>query len=157
MNAAEFSELLQRRRSIRSFLPTPLPTDAIDEILEDARHIPSWSNTHPYCVAVASGERLERVRKRYVEAFDASLTLRANGTNKTSGADDAVVDPLSPDDLARLTRLGTPDGDFATRLPIPCRTPTGHSGAREVTGNHKMRMSEEDQRPYGYHSGDAAK
>lgn len=122
VNAAEFSELLQRRRSIRSFLPTPLPAGAIDEILEDARHIPSWSNTRPYCVAVASGEQLERLRERYVEAFDASLALRTLRTPRTdtkSGEIDAAVAPLSPEDLADLTRLGTPDGDFPTRLRYP--------------------------------------
>lgn len=115
MNAAEFSELLQRRRSIRSFLSTPLPDGAVDEILKDARHIPSWSNTRPYCVAVASGEQLERLRERYVEAFDASLVLRAH--TKSDKTND-VTSP-SPEDLANLTPLGTPDGDFTTRLRYP--------------------------------------
>ncbi len=105
MNASEFSELLQRRRSVRSFLSTPLPDGAIDSILDDARHTPSWSNTRPYCVAVATGERLTRIGERYLKAFDASIALRSDG--------------LSPEAREELTAIATPDGDFTTRIRYP--------------------------------------
>ena len=107
MNASEFSELLQRRRSVRSFLPTSLSDEAIDAILDDARHTPSWSNTRPYCVAVATGERLTRIGERYLEAFDTSITLRTGG------------DDLTAQQREELAAIATPDGDFATRIRYP--------------------------------------
>lgn len=67
----DFTALAQARFSVRSFRPDPIPADILDAILDDARFSASWSNTRPYCVAVASGERAERLRTAYVSLFDA--------------------------------------------------------------------------------------
>lgn len=105
----EFAELVRGRYSVRDFHPDPLPVELLDAILEDARYAPSWSNTRPYCVAVASGERKDRLRNAYVAAFDASLGLQ----HRNLGA------------IARglLLRRGWPDGDFKTwgRYPAELR------------------------------------
>ncbi len=95
----DFSALIQARRSIRDFRPDAVPDEVLDAILDDARHAPSWSNTRPYCVAVATGERLERLSKAYVAAFDASLPLQHR---KRSAMVKAVLTG------------GLPDGDFKT-------------------------------------------
>lgn len=71
---------------------------AVDEISEDARHI--LLEQHPPVLRVQhQGEQLERLRERYVEAFDASLVLRAH--TKSDKTND-VTSP-SPEDLANLT------------------------------------------------------
>lgn len=95
-----FSQVIRDRHSVRDFLPDPVPEDVLAEILDDARYAPSWSNTRPYCLAIASGERLERLRGAYVAAFDASLGIQ----HRKPGA---LLEGL-------LLRRGWPDADFRT-------------------------------------------
>ena len=104
MAEAAFSALLQARHTVRDFRPDPLPAEVLEAIMEDARHAPSWSNTRPYLVAVATGEQLERLRTAYVAEFDASLGLQRRDWR-------AIV-------KAFLTR-SLPDGDFKTWKPYP--------------------------------------
>ena len=52
--AQAFTHLVQSRRSVRDFAPTPIAPAVLDAVLADANHAPSWSNTQPYRIAVAS-------------------------------------------------------------------------------------------------------
>lgn len=99
MLSANFSALLQARHSVRDFRPDPVPAEVLDAILDDSRFAPSWSNTRPYCLALATGERLDRLRAAYVKAFNASLGLQRRQPS-------AFIKAL-------FTR-GLPDGDFKT-------------------------------------------
>lgn len=100
----DFAALVRARHSVRDFRPDPLDPGVLDAILDDARHAPSWSNTRPYCVAVATGEQLERLRSSYSEAFDASLGLQHR----------------RPAAVARAVLTGgLPDGDFRTWRRYP--------------------------------------
>jgi len=95
----DFSALIQARRSVRDFRPDEVPAEVLDAILDDARHAPSWSNTRPYCVALATGDRLVRLREAYVHAFDESIPLQRR-------------DPVA---MAKAALTGgLPDGDFKT-------------------------------------------
>jgi len=49
----DFSSLNKSRRSIRDFKPDSVPESVLKQILEDALWSPSWSNTHPYYLAIA--------------------------------------------------------------------------------------------------------
>jgi len=100
----DFAALIRARRSVRDFRPDPVPDGVLEAILDDARHAPSWSNTRPYCLAVASGERRDRLRDAYVRAFDATLGLQ----HRKPGAIAKAV----------LTR-GWPDADFKTWARYP--------------------------------------
>ena len=51
-----FNEILRARRSTRDFLPAPIPADVLARVLSDAHCAPSWSNTQPYRIAIASGD-----------------------------------------------------------------------------------------------------
>lgn len=104
MLAEEFSELIRARRSVRDFRPDPVGEEDLAAILEDAAQAPSWSNTRPYCLAVASGEQTQRLRAAYVQAFDASLGLRNR-------------EPVAV--AKSLLGRGLPDGDFKTWAPFP--------------------------------------
>lgn len=59
--AAALSELLRSRQSIRAFLPTPVPREAIEAMLADAARAPSGTNIQPWRVRVLTGAALERV------------------------------------------------------------------------------------------------
>jgi len=105
----DFNELIQARYSVRDFRPEPIPADVLAAILDDARHAPSWSNTRPYLLAVASGEQADRLRAAYLARFDESLDLR----HRKRGAF-----------LRAWLRRTLPDGDFRTwkRYPDELRT-----------------------------------
>ncbi|SMO79797.1 nitroreductase [Propioniciclava tarda] len=76
MLAEDFSALARQRYSVRDFRPDPIPDAVLDAILGDAAFSPSWSNTRPYCLAVASGERKDRLKDAYVKAFTEALPLQ---------------------------------------------------------------------------------
>ena len=59
------SEFLASRRSTRDFLPTPIPQEILDQILTDSLTAPSWSNTRPFKVAIATGEVKDRISNEF--------------------------------------------------------------------------------------------
>jgi nitroreductase len=50
-------EAIQRRRSVRSYLPDPIPKDKLEKILEAARLSPSAGNIQPWHFIVVMDER----------------------------------------------------------------------------------------------------
>jgi nitroreductase len=58
------------RRSIRAFLPTPVPREQIAEILAVAARAPSGTNTQPWKVYVLTGDALKSLSQRLVAAYD---------------------------------------------------------------------------------------
>jgi nitroreductase len=58
------------RRSIRAFLPTPVPEATVREILEVASRAPSGTNTQPWKVHVLMGAARERLGDAIRAAYD---------------------------------------------------------------------------------------
>lgn len=58
------------RRSIRAFLPTPVPRETIEAILQVAARAPSGTNTQPWKVHVLTGEAKQRLSREIVAAYD---------------------------------------------------------------------------------------
>jgi len=75
---ADFSSFLADRRSTRDFLPTPVPQELIEKLLTDSLTAPSWSNTRPFKVAVASGEVRDRISNEFLNRW-AALSKARNG------------------------------------------------------------------------------
>ncbi len=63
----EFDEVIRSRRSIRGFLPKPVPRALVREVLELAMRAPTSLNTQPWNFYVVAGEVLDRIRKGTVE------------------------------------------------------------------------------------------
>ena len=63
-------EALISRRSIRAFLPEPVPREVIEAILADASRAPSGTNTQPWQVYVLTGEALRSLSKKVAAAYD---------------------------------------------------------------------------------------
>lgn len=61
---------LRRRSSIRAFKPDPVDEARLGRVLDAAREAPSWKNTQPYLLAVASGERCDIIRRELLAAVD---------------------------------------------------------------------------------------
>lgn len=79
MDAKEFRAFLASRRSTRDFLPKPVDPCVIEELITDGLTAPSWSNTRPYMVAVATGEVRERISADMLRRWDAAAGLRSGG------------------------------------------------------------------------------
>jgi nitroreductase len=58
------------RRSIRAFLPTPVPRETIEGILEVAARAPSGTNTQPWKVYVLTGEAKVALSRKIRAAYD---------------------------------------------------------------------------------------
>ncbi|MGE0811676.1 MAG: nitroreductase [Immundisolibacter sp.] len=63
-------EAITSRRSIRAFLPTPVPRETIEDILRVAARAPSGTNTQPWKVHVLTGAAKERLSAAIKAAFD---------------------------------------------------------------------------------------
>jgi nitroreductase len=74
---------LASRRSTRDFLGTPIPQEILDQILSDSLTAPSWSNTRPFKVAVATGEVRDRISTEFLSRWNVlSKILRKGIFNK---------------------------------------------------------------------------
>lgn len=58
------------RRSVRAFLPTPVPRATIEDILRVASRAPSGTNTQPWRVHVLLGEARAALTRKILAAFD---------------------------------------------------------------------------------------
>jgi nitroreductase len=67
--ASEFDELVLRRRSLRAFLPEPVPQETLAHIFSVAQRAPSNCNTQPWITHIVSGDRLQRMRREMPERF----------------------------------------------------------------------------------------
>lgn len=101
----EFMDTLATRRSIRAFSPRPVAPELVAQVIADATHAPSWGNTQPYRIAVATGPALAEICDELAVRFDALLKLRR------------LPKWLQP--LAALASRARPDGDFNTLIRYP--------------------------------------
>jgi nitroreductase len=60
-------------------LPTEVNSSIIDELITDGLTAPSWSNTRPYMVAVATGAVRDRISADLLRRWDAAAGLRSGG------------------------------------------------------------------------------
>jgi nitroreductase len=63
------NEALRSRYTCRDFKSTAVLKGVVLEILDEANRAPSWADTQPWEVFVASGDALERLRKAYLDNF----------------------------------------------------------------------------------------
>ena len=125
MSATHFSDSIRSRRSVRDFLPAPIPEAVLQSVLLDANQSPSWSNTRPYRIAMASGAVRDRLAEQLTERFDLGMRAQRKGW-------------LGKLKLLTRQRHVLPDGDFVTNFAYPedlqpQRRATGH-GLYELLG-----------------------
>lgn len=71
-------EAIRQRRSVRGFLPRPVPADVMREVFELAQWAPSNCNIQPWQVFVASGATRDRLRDKFVQAAMRGEPTRAD-------------------------------------------------------------------------------
>ena len=110
------SRFLASRRSTRDFLPTPVPQEIINQILTDALTAPSWSNTRPFKIAVATDEIRERISGEFLSRWNVlSRIMRKGLMNKLRliysryglpTSNRMIVKPYVPELRPRAQRVG---------------------------------------------------
>lgn len=78
-DAVWVSNFLGSRRSTRDFLPTPVPQEIINQILTDALTAPSWSNTRPFKIAVATGDVRDRISGEFLSRWTVLSRIMRKG------------------------------------------------------------------------------
>ena len=110
------SEFLASRRSTRDFLSTPVPDEILDQILTDSLTAPSWSNTRPFKVAIATGEVRDRISGEFLSRWHVlSRIMRKGIRNKLRliysryglpTSNRSIVKPYVADLRPRAQRVG---------------------------------------------------
>ncbi|KIN61750.1 Nitroreductase family protein [Sulfitobacter noctilucae] len=65
------TDTLKARYSCRAFKPDPVPDDTITQIVNAARHVPSWCNAQPWQVSITKGAATEAFRTLMMETASA--------------------------------------------------------------------------------------
>lgn len=69
LSPEQITKFLASRRSTRDFLSDEIPSELLNQILEDALTAPSWSNTRPFMIANASGETKDRISEEFTKRW----------------------------------------------------------------------------------------
>ena len=68
-------DAIKTRRSIRAYLDKPVEKEKLDAILAAADRSPSWGNSQPWEVFVASGETLDRIKAGFKEKHESKAEV----------------------------------------------------------------------------------
>lgn len=64
----QFKDIIQNRRSIRYFTDQQIPVETLTEIVQEAQRTPSWANSQPWRIRIATGETLENIKAEHFSA-----------------------------------------------------------------------------------------
>lgn len=64
----EFKEAVNYRQSIRYFTNQQIAPDDLKEIVQLAQRTPSWANSQPWQVYIATGQTLEKIKNHHLAA-----------------------------------------------------------------------------------------
>ena len=73
------------RRSLRAFLPTPVPRQIIEDILAVASRAPSGVNTQPWKVTVLTGAAKQALSAKILAAHDANFAAGSSTATIRAG------------------------------------------------------------------------
>lgn len=69
------TDALNSRFTCRAFKPDPVNKETILKIIESATQAPSWENTQPWEVFIASGDTLARIRQSFLNNFEKEVSF----------------------------------------------------------------------------------
>jgi nitroreductase len=101
-STAAVDTAITSRRSIRAFLPTPVPRATVEEILAVASRAPSGVNTQPWRVTVLTGQAKDTLSRAVLAAYGEAGT--ASGTN--TGEYDYYPSEWVPPYIDRRRKVG---------------------------------------------------
>ena len=80
-STAAVDAAIASRRSLRAFLPTPVPRQTIEDMLTVASRAPSGVNTQPWKVTVLTGAAKESLSEKILAAHDANAAAGSTGAD----------------------------------------------------------------------------
>jgi nitroreductase len=92
------------RRSVRAFLPTPVPRQTIEDILAVASRAPSGVNTQPWKVTVLTGAAKDALSQKILAAHNANAA--AGSTGADVGEYDYYPTEWAPPYIDRRRKIG---------------------------------------------------
>lgn len=111
------TEALSARYTCRAFKQETVSQETLASIFEAALHSPSWANTQPWELFVATGETLERIRSAYLEKYrkgvSRSLDIAAPGVWPA-----ALKQRIEEMAAKRFEVMGIDPGDTAARQAL---------------------------------------
>ncbi|MCE5194516.1 MAG: nitroreductase [Nitrospiraceae bacterium] len=66
-------ECVKTRLSVRRFKPEPVSKNMLFEIIDAARHSPSYKNSQPWEIIIVSGKKKEELSKLLIEIFEKGI------------------------------------------------------------------------------------
>lgn len=99
--ASVVDQVICSRRSIRAFLPTPIPREVIESILGVASRAPSGTNTQPWQVYVLTGDRKKSLSEEIISTFNDEEAV-ASHREEYDYYPEKWIDPF----LARRRKVG---------------------------------------------------
>ena len=103
-STAAVDAAISTRRSVRAFLPTPVPRQTIEDILAVSSRAPSGVNTQPWKVTVLTGEAKDALSKKILAAHDANAA--AGSTGADVGEYDYYPTEWAPPYIDRRRKVG---------------------------------------------------
>ncbi|KRM94230.1 hypothetical protein FC56_GL001182 [Lentilactobacillus senioris DSM 24302 = JCM 17472] len=73
----ETQAAINHRRAIRDFQSTPVPQADLIDIVRDAQRTPSWGNSQPWKVYIATGDSLAEYKRRFQSLNEANKKPKA--------------------------------------------------------------------------------
>ncbi len=115
----DLDETIRTRRSVRGFLPKPVPHEVLEEVLGLAQHAPSNCNVQPWRVYIASGETCQRLRAALLAA--ATSGPSSAGTAQTDDFRGYYRDKQVACAVELYGKMGIERGDKMGRLKAMLR------------------------------------
>jgi deazaflavin-dependent oxidoreductase (nitroreductase family) len=72
----DFDTVVRERRSVRRYLPAPVPDDVLSKVLDAAQQTPSNCNTQPWQVHILSGEIKDAFSTTILTAFESGIDTK---------------------------------------------------------------------------------
>ena len=73
-----FKELMKERHSCRKFQSKPIPEEVLKEIISISLGAPSWWNSQPWNIYVASGKTMEEIRKEWISKYENKIKANSD-------------------------------------------------------------------------------
>lgn len=74
----DFCDVIKARHSVRYFEPTPVSTEMLVQIVNEAQTAPSWVNAQEWRVWIATGRTLEAIRAEFIPLLQAEAQGRSD-------------------------------------------------------------------------------
>ncbi|WP_268913627.1 nitroreductase family protein [Lentilactobacillus sp. SPB1-3] len=71
-------QAIQTRHSTRAFEDRPVDKDTLTKIVADAQHTPSWGNSQPWNVYIATGKSLANIKDLFATGSEDGLAENAD-------------------------------------------------------------------------------